>query len=262
MSFPTGRLRPAARPRDRDRRLRDLPVAFVPGAARSAGPEELDCADCPDEPAAGRAGRRRWPARRCVLGVLLYARAVRRRARRASALAAHAPLERLQLTPVYVCALLTFLLVTIAQAGAGPATRWWAAFIAAALLPFAFLGGLLRSHVSQLDAELRDAARGAARVARADRRRRVTPSAGGSSATCTTARSRGSSALAPAAAHGAARARGRRRARRRCSTARRRSCRRAWPSCASWPAASIRPCSPSAGSSRRCTRSRRARRCR
>ena len=64
------------------------------------------------------------------------------------------PLERLQLTPVYVCALLTFLLVTTAQAGAGDAA-WWAAFISSALLPFAFLGGLLRSHVSQLDAELR-----------------------------------------------------------------------------------------------------------
>ena len=65
------------------------------------------------------------------------------------------PLERLQLTPVYVCALLTFLLVATAKAGAGDAA-WWAAFISSALLPFAFLGGLLRSHVSQLDAELRE----------------------------------------------------------------------------------------------------------
>jgi signal transduction histidine kinase len=65
------------------------------------------------------------------------------------------PLARLQLTPVYACALLTFLLVTAARAGAGDAA-WWAAFISSALLPFAFLGGLLRSHVSHLDAELRD----------------------------------------------------------------------------------------------------------
>jgi signal transduction histidine kinase len=63
--------------------------------------------------------------------------------------------ERLQLTPVYVCGLLTFLLVTIATAGAGNAVAW-AGFAAMALLPFAFLGGLLRSHVAHLDAQLRD----------------------------------------------------------------------------------------------------------
>ena len=48
---------------------------------------------------------------------------------------------------------MTFLLVTVARAGAGDAA-WWAAFIATGLMPFAFLGGLLRSHVSHLDAEL------------------------------------------------------------------------------------------------------------
>jgi signal transduction histidine kinase len=63
-------------------------------------------------------------------------------------------LERLQLTPVYASGLLTFLLVTAAQAGAGDTPRW-AALIVTALLPFAFLGGLLRSHVARLDAELR-----------------------------------------------------------------------------------------------------------
>jgi signal transduction histidine kinase len=68
---------------------------------------------------------------------------------------AASPFERLQLTPVYVCALGTFLLVTAAQAGGG-APVWWAAFVATALLPFAFLGGLLRSHVSELNAELHD----------------------------------------------------------------------------------------------------------
>jgi signal transduction histidine kinase len=63
------------------------------------------------------------------------------------------PFERLQITPVYVCALLTFLLVTVARAGAG-SIAWWAAFISTGLMPFAFLGGLLGSHVSHLDAEL------------------------------------------------------------------------------------------------------------
>ena len=65
------------------------------------------------------------------------------------------PFERLQLTPVYVCSLLTFLLVTVARAGAGD-VAWWAAFIATGLMPLAFLGGLLRSHVSHLDAELQE----------------------------------------------------------------------------------------------------------
>jgi hypothetical protein len=53
---------------------------------------------------------------------------------------------------VYTFALATFLLVTVARAGAGDAA-WWPAFISTGLMPFAFLGGLLRSHVSHLDAE-------------------------------------------------------------------------------------------------------------
>ena len=63
-------------------------------------------------------------------------------------------LERLQLTPVYVCGLVTFLIAAVGTAGAGDAVVW-AGFIATALLPFAFLGGLLRSHVAFLDAQLR-----------------------------------------------------------------------------------------------------------
>jgi signal transduction histidine kinase len=63
-------------------------------------------------------------------------------------------LERLQLTPVYVCGMVTFLLVTVGLAGAGNAALW-PAFVATALLPAAFLGGLLRSHVARLDADLR-----------------------------------------------------------------------------------------------------------
>ncbi len=83
-----------------------------------------------------------------VLFVIVLARALLRWLRTG-------PLERIQLTPVYSCALLAFLLVTVARAGAGD-VAWWAAFITTGLMPFAFLGGLLRSHVSQLDAELRD----------------------------------------------------------------------------------------------------------
>ena len=63
-------------------------------------------------------------------------------------------LERLQLTPVYVCGMVTFLLVTVGLGGAGNAALW-PAFIATALLPAAVLAGLLRSHVARLDAELR-----------------------------------------------------------------------------------------------------------
>ena len=154
MSFPTGRLAPGI-----DRALVIagyviFPLASAP-ALPFAGPQDLGCSSCPpnlllierdaDLAAAG-----------LVFGALAYAglfvlvlvRSVRR-------WRATPPLERLQLTPVYVCALLTFLLVATAKAGAGDAA-WWAAFISSALLPFAFLGGLLRSHVSQLDAELRE----------------------------------------------------------------------------------------------------------
>ena len=47
------------------------------------------------------------------------------------------------------------MLVTVARAGAGDAA-WWAAIVSTALVPYAFLGSLLRSHVSHLDAELRE----------------------------------------------------------------------------------------------------------
>ena len=153
VSFPTGRL--ASR---FDRAIVLAGYVIFPGAVIPAllfaGPDELGCEGCPanvllirrDEELANLA---------LAFGALLYvalfvvvlARSIARW-RRAS------PLERLQLTPVYVCALLTFLLVAVARAGGGDSV-WWAAFISSALLPFAFLGGLLRSHVSQLDAELR-----------------------------------------------------------------------------------------------------------
>jgi signal transduction histidine kinase len=154
MSFPSGRL--ASR---RDRALvlvayLIFPLAPVP-ALLVAGPEELDCPACP---ANVLLIDRDADFARVLLGasVTLYAAlflvvlvwAVRRW-RRSDAF------ERLQLTPVYLFALLSFLLVTVAKAGAGDAA-WWAAFVSAWLLPFAFLGGLMRSHVSHLDAELRE----------------------------------------------------------------------------------------------------------
>ncbi len=153
MSFPSGRLAPGI-----DRALVIagyviFPPATVP-ALFFAGPPELGC-DCPtnmllirrDEELAG-IGLAFGALLYIALFVIVLIRSIRR-------WRSTGPLERLQLTPVYVSALLTFLLVTTARAGAGD-TAWWAAFISAGLLPFAFLGGLLRSHVSHLDAALRD----------------------------------------------------------------------------------------------------------
>jgi signal transduction histidine kinase len=63
--------------------------------------------------------------------------------------------ERLQLTPVYTFALLTFALVTIAQVGDSD-TAWWTAFVTTGLMPFAFLVGLTRVRISSLDQELHE----------------------------------------------------------------------------------------------------------
>jgi signal transduction histidine kinase len=63
--------------------------------------------------------------------------------------------ERLQLTPVYTFALLTFALVTVAQA-ADSDSAWWGAFVTTGLMPFAFIVGLTRSRISHLDAELHE----------------------------------------------------------------------------------------------------------
>ena len=80
------------------------------------------------------------------------------------------PFLRLQRTPVYVTALLTFLLVTVARAGAGEAA-FWAAFISAWLTPFAFVGGLLRSTISHLVEELRASRARIVEAGDAERRR-------------------------------------------------------------------------------------------
>jgi signal transduction histidine kinase len=153
MSFPSGRLTSA---RDRAIVIAGyviFPLAFVPSllfdgdrALACACPEHLLLIEPNDDLAL--AGR--------VLGALLYAGLfVIVLARTAPRWNDAPPEERVLLGPVYACALLTFLLVTIAQAGVGD-IAWWPAFISTALLPFAFLGGLLRSHVSHLDAELRE----------------------------------------------------------------------------------------------------------
>ena len=153
MSFPSGRLTSA-----RDRAIviagyLVFTVGSIP-AMLFAGPHELGCDECPtnvllirrDEDLAN-AALGFEALLYLVLFVIVLARTTQRWRRTG-------PLERLQLTPVYVCGLLTFLLVTAGTAGAGDAALW-AAFIATAVLPFAFLGGLLRSHVAHLDAELR-----------------------------------------------------------------------------------------------------------
>jgi signal transduction histidine kinase len=153
LSFPTGRLQARL-----DRALVGagyliFPLAFVPSLL-FAGPHELGCDDCPTNLLLVRRDQDLADVA-TGLGALLYlllfvlvlVRALRR-------WRSTGPIERLQLTPVYTCSLLTFMLVTVARAGAGD-VAWWAAFIATALTPFAFLGGLLRSHVSRLDAELR-----------------------------------------------------------------------------------------------------------
>jgi signal transduction histidine kinase len=153
MTFPSGHLS--------DRRDRAIviagyvifTVAVVP-ALLFAKPHDFGCDDCPDTVLLVHHDAtlaRIAIALQALLYLGLFAIVLvrlTRRWRRTS------PLERLQLTPVYASGLLTFLLVTVGQAGAGD-VAWWAAFVAMAMLPFGFLAGLLRSHVKRLDADLR-----------------------------------------------------------------------------------------------------------
>jgi signal transduction histidine kinase len=152
MSFPTGRL---ASTRDRAIVVAGyllFTVGSVP-ALLFAGREELGCDDCATNLLLIRRDEDLASALlglEAVLYVVLFVIVVvtlALRWRRADAL------ERHQLTPVYVCGLVTFLIVTAGTADGGEAI-WFAAFVATALLPFAFLGGLLRFHVARLDAEL------------------------------------------------------------------------------------------------------------
>jgi signal transduction histidine kinase len=168
LSFPSGRL---ARGLDRVLAWAGyliFTVATVP-AMPFAGPHEFGCDDCPTnvllirrDPDLADAALALQAALYAALFVVVLVRLALRWRRTA-------PLERLQLTPVYACGLLAFLLVTAAQVGAGDAA-WWIAFGFTALLPFAFLGGLLRVHVARLVEELR--ASRARLVATADTERR------------------------------------------------------------------------------------------
>jgi signal transduction histidine kinase len=127
-----------------------VPVMLV------AGPHEVGCDDCPANvllvhPDADLAAVAFGVA--AALYLLLFALTLAHLVRRWR----HAgTFERLQLTPVYVCGLVTFLFATLATAGIGGDALGWAGLAVTALLPVAFLGGLLRSHVAQLDAQLRD----------------------------------------------------------------------------------------------------------
>ena len=153
MGFPSGRLGPG-----RDRALviagyLIFTVASIP-AMLFAAPHDLGCDDCPSnvllihhDSDLAHAAIGLQVVLYLVLFVIVLVRLTLRWRRTNQ-------LERLQLTPVYVCGLLTFLLATAATAGAGDAAGW-AVFSATALLPFAFLAGLLRSHVARLDADLR-----------------------------------------------------------------------------------------------------------
>jgi len=152
LAFPSGRL---ATPLDRRLAIAGyviFPLAFVP-ALLFAAPGDLYCGDCPFNLISIREDEGLATAA-IAFGALLYAGLfVIVLLRSIDRWRAAGSFERLQITPVYICALLTFLLVTIARAGIGDAA-WWASFFVTALMPFAFLGGLLRSHVSHLDAEL------------------------------------------------------------------------------------------------------------
>src|SRR3954452_17095968 len=154
LSFPAGRLETRL-----DRMLTTagyvvFPLAFAPALLFSA-PSDLGCPGCPANLLLVRRDAD-LPHVLTAFGAALYltlfavvlVRSVRR-------WRATGPQERLQLTPVYACALLTFLLVTVGRTGAGEAA-WWASLLATGVTPFNFLGGLLRSHVSRLDADLRE----------------------------------------------------------------------------------------------------------
>jgi signal transduction histidine kinase len=154
LSFPSGRLQPGL-----DRWLVVagyviFPFGLVP-ALLFAGRDELDCGRCPDNLLLVRDDPGLADALGVVTAVLylgLFLIVLVRAARR---WLGTGEFERLQLTPVYVFSLLTFLLVT-ADMVTGTDWFWWAAMLTTGLMPAAYLGGLLRSHVVHLDAQLRD----------------------------------------------------------------------------------------------------------
>jgi signal transduction histidine kinase len=169
MTFPYGRTR---NPFDRWVVIAGyviFPLAFVP-ALFFAGPQDLDCAGCPENVLLASRDED-LAAVLLVVGPALYGSLFLVALVRAVGIwRGSDPFERLQLTPVYATALLTFLLVTVAKAG-GSDAAWWAAFIAAWLTPFAFLAGLLRSHLAQLVEELRASRARIVEAGTAERRR-------------------------------------------------------------------------------------------
>jgi signal transduction histidine kinase len=169
LSFPSGRLALG-----RDQRLAAagyllFTVGSVP-ALLFAGPDELDCDDCPTNLLLIQRDADVASAVAAVVAALYAVLFVTVLVRLALGWRRTQPLERLQLTPVYLSGLGTFLLVTAATAGAGTGARA-AAFVASALLPFAFLAGLLRSHVARMDAELRASRARLVHAADTERRR-------------------------------------------------------------------------------------------
>jgi hypothetical protein len=153
------------------------------------------------------------------------------------------PLERLQLTPVYVCGLLAFLLVTAGTAGAADEDNHSVGRIrrdrgAAGRLPGR---GCCAAASRRSTPSFARASRSCAPRARGSWRR-ARPSAAASSATSTTAPGRGSSASLSCSATRAGGSTPTRPTRRSagCSTARWRSSRRGWRSFASSRAAARR----------------------
>ena len=154
MSFPSGRLAPG-----RDRALviagyLIFTVASIP-AMLFAAPHDLGCDDCPSnvllihhDSDLAHVAIGLQVVLYLVLFVMVLVRLILRWRRTESARAppAHAGLRvRAAHLPARDGG---------ARAGAGDAAGW-AVFSATALLPFAFLAGLLRSHVARLDADLR-----------------------------------------------------------------------------------------------------------
>jgi len=125
-----------------------LGISFPDGRLQSRGDRAIVLAGYVIFPLAFLPGRGVGAALYAALFVVVVVRSAR-------TWRAADPFERLQLTPVYTFALLTFALVTIAQA-ADSDSAWWGAFVTTGLMPFAFIVGLTRSRISHLDAELHE----------------------------------------------------------------------------------------------------------
>jgi signal transduction histidine kinase len=153
ITFPSGRLKPGW---DRGLVIAGYVIftlANVPAALVTSG-ADVGCPECPDNLLLVERNETLADAAFALQAVLYGGLFLIVLVRLALRWRRTPLLERLQLTPVYASGMLTFLLVTVAVSGGGDSAIW-PAFVATSLLPFAFLGGLLRSHVARLDAELR-----------------------------------------------------------------------------------------------------------